>query len=217
MGSRFDFGKSGKSFNKFLKREGLDIDGTRYFRELWDELSDPKSRWSVDGEDLETFIEVVPKDVLKRNFTWDTVQRIVAPVDQPKYEKMLSMKTKAEVRASYIRRIPKTLTVTRSEKGKCTIRGFLGDITDKIGAPRNIASGTLYRDFYDSLEQEIGKKRIHRTIAHVVPEVGFEVTDWPNMSTIDDAQYEIEFFFEPDEVLLQELAKAVATAVSKLF
>lgn len=218
-GSTFDFLKSAKSFDRFLDRKDLKMDSAQYFRELWDELADPRSRWDFEEDDLKTFLGVVPKDIMKRNFSLDTIKRIIKPVDQPKYEKMVSMKTKEEARADYVASLAKTLLTTAHVKdGKCVVRAFLGDLSAKVGLPKKIQSGSLYRDFYDALEQEIGKQRTSQAIADViVPEVTFEVTDWPNMANIDDSQYEIEFYFEPDELLLEELANATEAAVSKLF
>ena len=125
-GSKFDFLKSAKSFDKFLDRKNLKMNSSQYFRELWDELADPKSRWDIKEKDLGTFLDVVPHGLLKRNLSLETIKRIIKPADQPKYEKIVAMKTKAEAKAAYVRSLTDDtpLTIARSENGRCIIRAF---------------------------------------------------------------------------------------------
>lgn len=215
-GDSFDFYKSAKAFDKLLEKVGLSLKSNQFFREVWDELDDPNSRWDVTEEDLGTFLDVMPKDLLKRNLTKNIIQKKIKPADQEKYEKLIAI-MKPQAQAKFLAKNKMTsatpVMFTKVKDGKCIIRAFLGNITNKVGMPSKSASGSLYRDFYDALEQEIGRKSLQKAIAYVVPQIEFNVVDWPNMSTLEDARYEVEFYFEPDETLLQNLADAVALTV----
>lgn len=217
-GSKFDFYKTAKAFDTFLEKVGLTIKSNQFFREVWDELNDPQSRWDIDEDALTIFLEAMPKDMIKRNLTDEMIQRKIKPVDQPKYEKLVA--NFQEATASFLTennlKSLSPVVITRKGKGQFSVRAFLGDIRDRIGVPSEIQSAIMYRDFYDALEQEIGKNKCKRAVADIVPEVEFELSDWPNMTNLDDAQYEIVFYFEPDEKLVRDVEEAVALTIEGL-
>ena len=185
-GKKFDLIKMGKALDVALVDMGLHMKSPQWIKEVFDELSYPRSNWEPTQEDLQKFFNVLPERMKKENITKDILVKYVPKNDWGKYDKAW-----AESCYSFIESCANTQTTTIANinKDKYSLSFYLGDLSDSI--PEELASD--YDVAYDAVEDMLGKEKIIATINKFKPDsVEIKLVDWPNLSCITNAKYEFE-------------------------
>jgi len=229
MGSKFDFIRMAPKLEDRLKLEGIRMNAAQYFSKVFDELEYPQSNWRVDYEDLKKFFEVLPDRIKKDSITKDILKRHVPPGEWSLYNKELAKQlsarleekkpVKAQAKAHYLESIgafdQKPIVLSEKlKKDEYIVQVFLGDVSKVVGSLQEHEED--YSQLYDTLEQEIGRDVASAAFTKAFEDdVTVTVEDWPNLSCLVDAAYEVTL--KCDRPLVQNgIEKATIKAMELL-
>lgn len=224
MGSKFDFIKMSPRLEDRLKLEGIRMNPAQYIAEIFDELEYPRGNWKVNYEDLKKFFGVLPDRIKKERITQEILENHVPRNEWGLYDKKLAAsleessvnQSKAKVQAAYLESIgafeqKPVILSERLKKGEYIVQIFLGDVSKVVGSYED----SNYPKLYDSLEEEIGRGVALAAFKEAFQnDVAVTVEDWPNLTCLVDAAYEIKL--KSDRPLLQNTIKKAAVRAMEL-
>lgn len=219
LGKDFSYAQMIPYLDKALVKAGLDLTPTEFAEEVCHELETNKD-WSPSSQKVNAYLNSLPNGLLKDHLS-DTI--ITSRLNSSlwlDYRDLGWVKSKKAVAFLVENNLHDKKPVTIVKKGKnksFTVSVFLGDIKQKAGINK-LPHGKAYAEVYDAIDDVLGKKAITELLSDVC-EADIEVINWPNVTNLDDAEYEIVFY--PDdqwaESLMEETADDVAVVLQSVF
>lgn len=217
LGNRFDHEVMRPYLDKALVKAGLNIKSDTFVNRFF--LALEKGYFKPDPKKVNAFLNVLPYGILKNKLTDKIVKANLAKEEWSSYRPVQWIK--AQKAASYIKKnkLNETTPITIvKRKGKSfTVSVFLGDVNHvlDLDLPKNQKA---YADLYDAVSSEIGKNALQKRLKKKIYASNFEITNWPDVTDLNDVEYEIVFTPDDDwaDSLIEETADEVAAEVKKM-
>jgi len=222
LGNKFDYAKMNPILEKGLVKAGLKhIDTDKFFRAVWRELDKPNSEWQPDPSKVAAFLNVMPYDTLQKKLTDNIVCSRLNTKDWVDFRSPQWVKQKHTARFLTENDLNdgKPVTIVKKTGGKSfAVSVFLGDVREKLGIDSELKN-LAYATAYNTIQEEVGKEAITTELKKVFADESFEVINWPNLTNIDEVEYEIVFYPEDHwaETLKEETADEIAATFQALF
>lgn len=225
LGRNFDYKKMMPVLEKGLVKAGIvDCDGPKFLRLVWRNLENifgQADDWNPHPDKVYAFLNSIPQTLLKIRLTDEIVCGRLQQKDWGDFRDPMWIKQQKAV--SYLRqhRLHDKKPVTLIKKGQdrsFSVSVFLGDVRDKIGV-QDTKTQKAYADLYDVVTAELGKEPVTARLKKIFSNENFEVINWPNLSNLDDTEYEIVFYPEDPwaNCLMEDTAEEVAAEIQKLY
>lgn len=219
LGDSFDVGTMRPYFDKALVKAGFEINTKQFFNRVWAELD--RGTWKPNKNKLNKVLNVMPNKVLKQNLTDNIVKANLKESTWGDYRSASWVKQQKAI--SYLKAHNlddgKPVTVVKRSKGKSfAISIFMGDLKKLVGVGTAPKEAKAYAMAYDAVTNEIGQKAAVASLKKIYSE-NFEVTNWPDITDLNNVEYEVVFYPDDDwaDSLVYETAEEVAATLQNLF
>jgi hypothetical protein len=217
LGDNFDFDTMTPYLDKALVKTGLKLNSKTYLNKMWAELR--KGTWTPCKEKLNTFLNVLPPEMLKKNLTDKIVKANLDESDWGGYRAhgWIKIQKASEFITENNLHDNKPVTIVKREGKVFTVSVFLGDQRNKAGAVPEV-SDKAYAAVYDAVAEEIGKPAVDKKLKRLYAD-NYEITNWPDITDLNDTEYEIIFTPDDDwaDSLVFETAEEVAAEIHSIF
>lgn len=219
LGRDFDYDKMIPYLDKALVKAGLDLTPSRFVREVWHQLENDDT-WNPHPVKVNAYLNSLPPRTLKRKLTDKIVTSRLNQHHWSDYRDLEWVKNQKAVAFLIDNDLhdKKPVTITKKRKGKAfSVAVFLGDLRAEVGITE-LPKGHTYAHTYDAVDAELGKAPATKLLKDIYADVDLEVTNWPNVTNLDDVEYEIVFYPDDEwaESLMEETAEEVAAVLQSM-
>ncbi len=212
-----DFYKTAKDLESMLSEEGASVKPPQFFAAVFEELEDPNSRWEVEPEDLKTLYDYVPDTWKRKKFTEEVLTRKVPESMWSDFgiKKMAANLKKKQALAKYANSLKfdgSSVALTHETKDSVVVSVYLGDISECLECLADLDDNSISEHIEDLFGPENVKSLIKKKLLHCHT----RFLDWPTVSTLTNATYEIEFTNAAKKIGHAIIGKRVKAVIDSL-